>query len=131
MKNVRICMNPICDRLVLGRSDKKYCCDGCRSAHYNDTKQEMKSDPFKRIPKFQKNNREILREIFEKNGGKAIVSKSYLIGLGFNFMYHTHFMLTYERKFLQCSFDYAIRVMDDYLVEVCISIDEVPAAKAI
>ncbi|GAB2631833.1 hypothetical protein [Belliella aquatica] len=129
MKDIRICLNPVCDRLVLGRSDKKYCCDGCRSAHYNDTKQEKKSDPLKRILKFQENNRDILREIFEKNEGKAIVSKSYLIGLGFNFMYHTHFMLTYKRKFLQCSFDYAIRVIDDYLVEVCRSIDDGPNSK--
>ena len=131
MKDRRVCMNPVCDRLVLGRSDKKYCCDGCRSAHYNDTKQEKKSDLYTSIPKFQKNNREILREIFDKNGGKAIVSKSYLIGIGFNFMYHTHFKLTYERKFLQCFYDYAIRVIDDYLVEVCRSIDEVSFSKVI
>ncbi|AFL86108.1 hypothetical protein Belba_3616 [Belliella baltica DSM 15883] len=129
MKDVRVCLNPVCDRLVLGRSDKKYCCDGCRSAHYNDTKQERKSDPIVTIPKFQKNNREILRVIYEKNEGNAIVSKIYLIGLGFNFMYHTHFMITYERKFLQCCFDYAIRVIDDYLVEVCKSNDDVPNSK--
>lgn len=126
MNNVRKCKNPTCDRPVLGRSDKVYCTDGCRSSHYNDTKKEKEPDPYTIIPKFQKNNREILKRIYDNNGGYTKVSKNYLIRLGYNFTYHTHFMLDYNHKFHECCYDYAFRMIDNYWIEISKSNDDEP-----
>lgn len=126
MKNVRKCKNPICDRPVLGRSDKVYCCDGCRSSHYNDTKKDREPNPFIDIPRFQKNNREILRKIYNTYGDKKRISRNYLIILGYNFTYHTHYMVDCQHNFHECCFDYALKIIDEYWFEVCRSIEEDP-----
>lgn len=40
MEDVRLC--PVCGERVIGRSDKKYCCDGCRIAAANRRGNEAK-----------------------------------------------------------------------------------------
>lgn len=131
MREARKCKNPTCDRPVLGRSDKIYCCDGCRSSHYNDTKKERQPNPFVDIPKIQKSNREILKKIHDSKGHNSRVSKNYLLLLGYNFTYHTHLMMDFQKNNYEFCFDYAIKIIDEYWVEVCDCIDENPNFKSI
>ncbi|MFD2033472.1 hypothetical protein ACFSKL_01660 [Belliella marina] len=114
----RQCKYPTCTRPVLGRSDKLYCCDGCRSAHYNEIKKEKEYDLYTLISRIQKKNREMLKKIYLKYGPGSKVSKSYLTMMGYNFVYHTHTMVDYNGGIYQCCYDFAVKIIDDYWVEV-------------
>lgn len=75
-----------CGLAVKGRSDKKFCDDGCRSS-YNNKANSNSSAFMKKINSVLRRNRLILQE-FNPNG-KASVSKKNLQKLGFNFDYYT------------------------------------------
>ncbi|MCH7414441.1 hypothetical protein MM213_13160 [Belliella sp. R4-6] len=114
----RKCKNPTCSKPILGRSDKQFCCDGCRSAYFNDRKKEKVYDLYSVIPRIQKQNREILMVIFLKYGDQVRISKNYLNMIGYNFIYHTHTMIDSKGIFYQCCFEFAIRQLDAYWVEI-------------
>ncbi len=76
-----------CDERIIGRSDKRFCSDYCRSAHYN----KINSD----ANKFMRNtnnllrkNRRILMQLLSK--GFESIHKDQLILSGFRFDYMTH-----------------------------------------
>lgn len=76
-----------CDEKIIGRSDKRFCSDHCRSAHYN----KLNSD----ANKFMRNtnnllrkNRRILMQLLSK--GLESIHKDQLIHFGFQFDYMTH-----------------------------------------
>ena len=120
----RKCMNPTCMRPILGRSDKRYCCDQCRSAHFNDKKKDNDLSLVSLIPKIQKQNREILMVIYNKYGDHAKVSKNYLLMIGYNFVYQTHSMMDYNGGYYQCCFEFSIKVIDKYWVEVSRNVND-------
>ena len=76
-----------CNEEIKGRSDKKFCDPGCKSAYHN---QKPKSDEvyIREINKQLRKNRSAMRTACPL--GKATVRKIFLKSLGMNFKYYTH-----------------------------------------
>ena len=83
-----------CNRVLRGRTDKKYCDDQCRNAYNNQFKCE-KSDYVRNINNWLLKNRRVLEQLMYTNEEIIIVSKEKLECRGFLFRYHTH---TYTNK---------------------------------
>lgn len=76
-----------CGSRLVGRSDKKFCCDQCRSAYFN--KQNSDHNHYiRRINQLLRKNRRILQELSQL--GIVNVSAAYLHQRGFSFDYFTH-----------------------------------------
>jgi len=83
-----------CNRVLRGRTDKKYCDDQCRNAYNNQFKSE-KSDYVRNINNWLLKNRRILEQLMSSTEEIIIVSKEKLECRGFLFRYHTD---TYTNK---------------------------------
>ena len=70
-----------CHDKLLGREDKKFCCDGCRSA-FNNRKNNY----------VLRKNYRILSELNPES--KAKTTRKKLINSGFDFTYFTHILQT-------------------------------------
>lgn len=83
-----------CNRVLRGRTDKKYCDDQCRNTYNNQFKSE-KSDYVRSINNWLLKNHRILKQLMHTTDEIIIVSKEKLESRGFLFRYHTH---TYTNK---------------------------------
>jgi len=85
-ENPREC--PECSEKLIGRSDKKFCSDACRSA-FNNRRQTKNNGYIKSVNRILLKNHSILHKL-NPNGTKTVVDKSKLISMGFQLSYHTH-----------------------------------------
>lgn len=113
----KLCLN--CNKIVVGRSDKKFCDDQCRSAYNFDNNKES-NNIVKKVNAILKKNRAILMEL--NPGGKTTVPKHELTERGFNFDYFTSIYQTsqndcyfycYEMGYLLISERSALLVIKD------------------
>lgn len=81
-----------CGEALIGRSDKKFCSDQCRT-HYNNRIKQDTNSLVKKIDHTLKKNRRILIQL--NPTGKSKIHKKTLMELGFNFNYFTN---TYRTK---------------------------------
>ena len=87
------CLN--CGAPVVGRIDKKFCDDQCRSAFYNHQNREV-SKLIRKVNVQLKHNRTILHDLLENAPeGQTKVSHRHLVDKKFDFQYITHI---YESK---------------------------------
>jgi len=102
------CQKPI----KSGRSDKKFCDSGCKDAYYNEKKGNERSEIGK-IDVVLKKNRRILKASFNPKKPDVLVLREKLIKSGFEFDYHTHFVITKTKKnqFIFC-YDYGYREVE-------------------
>lgn len=84
MEETRYCMN--CRKIIVGRSDKKFCSDECRTM-FNNRKYRERYCSVSRIDRILKRNYSIMDTLYKK--GERKVSFSALFGMGFNFEYVT------------------------------------------
>ncbi len=82
------------DRLV-GRQDKKFCSDNCRS-QYNNRLNSDQSKFVRNINNVLRRNYRILQRLNPQ--GKSKVSRDDLVALGFNFRYFTNEYVTKAGK---------------------------------
>jgi len=80
------CLN--CNRLLRGRSDKRFCDDGCRNVYNNERKKDEHGE-IRPIDLALKQNRRILKGLLGPRKTKMTTEKN-LLQKGFNFKYHTH-----------------------------------------
>ena len=128
------CLN--CGKPVSGRSDKKFCDLGCKSAYSNKQK-KVKEEFVLRVNKQLRVNWKILKTINPK--GTSRVRKSFLEGQGFDFKYFTNiyktttkgevYYFTYDVGFKEISSTHVCIVnwqdyMDDYQIPVSIYEDK-------
>ena len=78
-----------CGEPVVGRLDKKFCRESCKSIYHYLQSQQKEESLFKTIDRQLKTNRRILKEF--NRAGKATVRKQVLIDEGFNPKYFTHY----------------------------------------
>lgn len=91
-----------CQKVIKGRSDKKFCDDACRTL-YNNGRRRIESNTVRRINYILSNNRRILSEL--KGGQRATkCRRQELILRGFNFGHFTSLME--NRKGQRCHFIY-------------------------
>jgi|SRR5690606_6666784 len=100
-----------CGDKIIGRSDKKFCNDGCRNA-YNNRLNRDSSALMKSINKKLRQNHRILSDLNFKDG-KSKTTQEKLTEKGFDFEYFTH-IKTYkngsEYKFL---YNLGYKALDD------------------
>lgn len=76
-----------CGNAIIGRADKKFCDDACRS-NYNNRKNGENDFALREINRILKKNRNILARL--NPNGTQKVGRQKLRDAGFNFKYHTH-----------------------------------------
>jgi hypothetical protein len=111
----RYCLN--CEKVITGRSDKKYCCDVCKNEHHQANASDFAYIQ-KRLNKKLKANRNILKEILGKQTS-CIVSMDLLGGKGYEVNYLTHYkdVGTKEKRYYYV-FDYGFCEEDDGRLKV-------------
>lgn len=111
-----------CGEGFVGRSDKVYCSDQCRTTFYN--RQNSDATRFMRnVNNILRKNRRILAS--HNPEGKAKVPKAKLLSEGFKFSYFTNTYTTksgktyyfcYEQGYLPIDYDYyALVIREDYV----------------
>jgi hypothetical protein len=81
-----------CNKVLRGRSDKKFCDDNCRNAYNNQLKKD-EDKAYRKIDKSLKKNRRILKQILGESKTRSVTEKQ-LLQKGFEFRHHTHHFLT-------------------------------------
>ena len=89
MENTQTCA--YCGKEMIGRIDKKFCDDTCRTSFHNLQKQE-EATQIRPINSVLKKNRSILKSL--NKTGKSKVNKEMLLKAGFNFEYLTRMYTT-------------------------------------
>ncbi len=113
---------PECGKAIIGRADKKFCSNDCRSA-FNNIKNRNTNNMMRQVNSTLKRNRDILLS-FNPNG-KANIAKGKLQTAGYNFNYHTNIYTTksgktyyfcYEQGYLELENDYySLVVKQEYI----------------
>jgi len=86
----RMCL--ACGEPIVGRSDKRYCDDGCRNA-YNNNRNSVPNRFVRKINDILKRNRRILSEILG-NEKMQKVSREKLLSSGLDFDFYTNQLTT-------------------------------------
>ena len=107
---------PECTQKIVGRSDKKFCSDQCRSSHYHRI-HGIQTSSVAKINSILKKNRRILESMLEKN--KISISKSALLSEGFNFCYFTHHGQNDNFKTPVFCYEFGYLDTDGFLVTIC------------
>lgn len=106
---MNVCLE--CGEKIIGRSDKKFCNDSCRSA-YNNKKNKDSSNLMRNINnKLRKNFRILSQQKFVD--GKAKVTKQNLSTDGFDFTYFTHFKVYKNGSEYRFVYDIGYKILED------------------
>jgi hypothetical protein len=87
----------ICNNLVKGRSDKKYCSQRCKN-YYHINLRKVTAIAVKDIDIILHRNRSILLEVLGKNLLQKKVPRMLLEKKKFNFKYNTHWHMNSKNK---------------------------------
>lgn len=108
-----------CEEKIIGREDKKFCSDGCRNS-YNNKINKDSSNLMRNINNKLRKNYRILCDI--NSDGKTKVSRSKLLGKGFDFEFFTNILHTktgntyyflYDQGYLVLENDFFMLVKKD------------------
>lgn len=99
-----------CGQEFIGRSDKKFCTDQCRSA-YNNRLNSDSTNMMKSINYSLRKNRRILIDLLVKGNNK--VEHDHLVQLGFILKYCTHDRITNNGKQYKFWYDHGILMEKD------------------
>lgn len=83
----------VCKEPLEGRIDKKFCSDACRCSYFNRVRVREHRE-FRKIDRILKQNRKILKHLFDS--GKVQASQEELKVMGFEFGYATQVVLANE-----------------------------------
>ena len=109
-----------CNKILRGRTDKKFCDDYCRNS-YNNQFKPAKSHYVRNVNNWLLKNRRILEALLPATRECIRVNKVKLLQLGFLFTYHTHtftnkngsvYFYCYEYGYLALSPDWFLVVKD-------------------
>jgi predicted nucleic acid-binding Zn ribbon protein len=106
---------PVCGNPIVGRSDKKYCDDYCRSSHHyemNGSKNKLIRTMNSRLKK----NRRILNKIMLK--GRFCCSTQELLFMGFDFSIHTSIFMNDQGETIYYCYDYGYVTREEGKVEL-------------
>ncbi len=106
-----------CDKVVRGRSDKKYCDDFCRNSYNNLVKSE-RNNFMRRVNTILRKNRRIIEAIMDGKEEPTKTNRERMLQLGFQFNSFTHTCLSKKGStFFFCyEFGYTPLEHDVYLL---------------
>jgi hypothetical protein len=99
-----------CGSTLLGRIDKKFCDDACRSA-FNNKSSSRSSAEVRKVNRILMKNRGLLEQLNPK--GTARVKKEVLLQKGFDFNYLTNIYETKSGKMYYFCYDFGYMWIDD------------------
>ncbi len=100
-----------CGKTINGRSDKKFCDDGCRSSH-NNRMNSLSNVNVNRINGILKKNRKIIQSLLPEEE-KTTVSEKTMSTLGFNFEYFTNIYQTKTGSIYYFCYEYGYLKMEN------------------
>lgn len=110
----KTCLN--CKEEIIGRVDKKFCCDYCRN-QYNNILNSDSNKYVRNINNILRKNRRILSEL--NPDGKIKLHKNKMAEKGFNFNYFTNIYKTKTGKTYYFSYDQGwLELENDYFILV-------------
>lgn len=106
----RYCYDPF-----KGRSDKKFCCDQCRSS-FNNQHKSKDEKLIRKVNIVLRRNRTILKSL--NPIGMSIVRREYLTEQGFNFKYHTSLYKTNDGNEYWFCYDFGYMLLEDNKIRI-------------
>jgi hypothetical protein len=100
--NNQLC--PVCKSLIIGRTDKKYCCDQCRALANNEKKMKAQQILLTTNSLLRK-NRTILKTLCPQ--GKSTVRKEVLMAMEFRPDLFTSIFVTSKKQVYYLVYDFA------------------------
>ncbi len=113
MEDVRFCLH--CSKPLVGRSDKKFCNDQCRSS-YNNTHKKDVEKLILTVNQILRKNRTILKSL--NPSGKAVVNREFLEERDFDFNYYTSIHKTKVGDLYYYCYDMGYFVLDEFHVRI-------------
>jgi hypothetical protein len=95
-----------CDNIIVGRTDKRFCSNTCRSRYYYSLNAEFNVHKLK-VHEMLRKNRDILAEL--NPSGKCIVERKLLEEKEFNFNFFTTIYRTNNGHVYWFCYDYGFR----------------------
>ena len=102
----------LCENIIRGRSDKRFCDDNCRNNYHNRKKEQSKA-LIGRINNTLKRNRSILEGFFTGEEQIIQVRREELLEKGYIFRYHTHLRKNKFGSFYKYCYDYGLLELKD------------------
>lgn len=99
-----------CHEEIKGRSDKRFCNAGCKSAYHNSRVNPAEQE-IKVVNSILRKNRSILRLCSPQ--GKTTVRKEFLVQQEFNFSYFTQTFTTSNQNTYFLCYDYGYLLLPD------------------
>ena len=106
---MNVCLE--CGEKIIGRSDKKFCNDGCRNAYNNKNNKDVSNLMRNINNKLRKNFRILSEQNFVD--GKAKTTKQNLSINGFDFTYFTHFKVYKNGAEYRFVYDIGYKYLED------------------
>ncbi|MEZ4804134.1 MAG: hypothetical protein R2852_01230 [Bacteroidia bacterium] len=100
-----------CSKPLIGRSDKKFCDDGCRNS-FNNRHNSETNKVVNLVNSILKKNRTILQNLIPEEGKVSISEKTLMI-LGFNFDYYTNIYRTKKGGIYKFCYEYGYLQIDE------------------
>jgi predicted nucleic acid-binding Zn ribbon protein len=105
---MQICLE--CDEKISGRSDKKFCSDGCRNA-YNNRQNKDNTNLMRNINNRLRKNYRILLNANEE--GKTKISQQKLLSLGFDFNFITQIVIYKNGSEYRFIYDQGYKILEE------------------
>lgn len=96
----------ICQKIIRGRTDKIFCCVGCKNHYHKNVRYATKIAAIE-INGYLKHNYSILWEILKNNKTQVKIYRNLLEKKGFRFKYHTHYHINSKNKMFHYIYDLA------------------------
>ena len=108
---------PNCRGLIIGRSDKRFCSDSCRTMFHNRIYRDRHGE-LTRIDRILKRNHSIIEKLYVT--GKRKIQFTDLFGMGFNFDYITSLRENPDNgsSFILGCYDYTFVISHDGTVVI-------------
>jgi len=106
---LRLCQE--CNTTIKGRSDKRFCDDGCRNS-YNNRINSDSNNYVRNINAILRKNRRILERLLAHEE-KRKVQESKMLALGFQFKYVTHLYTTNKGHTYYFIYEYGYLALDE------------------
>lgn len=110
-KSCLLCASPL-----LGRTDKKFCNDHCRS-HYYNMKNKCSESLILKINNRLRKNRLLLKSVMDPFQ-KREIPKDHLLSLGFNPDFFTHVQTSKHGHTIKICYDYGFRFLENQKVHI-------------
>ncbi|QCR21114.1 hypothetical protein [Pontibacter sp. SGAir0037] len=110
MNQERTCTQ--CAKVIVGRSDKRYCSDACRHLSNNTSRRHSEGERrMQQVNGALRKNRSILRQLSPQ--GKTTIPRQYLELAGFDFRYFTQLYRTQRGNTYHLCYDYGYLLLPE------------------